>query len=222
VAPSTLRALTFDCYGTLIDWDGGIRAAAGRVPALAGLDLERVVRDREEEEHALLADGFRLYGEILGESLVRAALRQGTRVPAAEARAFAASMGSWPPFPDSAEALGRLARRYRLAVLSNVETRVLEASAAALGDPFELRITAEELRSYKPAPAHFHAAIERLGLPAERVLHVAGSLYHDVRPARALGWSAVWIDRRGERDPGDAQPTAVYPSLAALADALGA
>jgi 2-haloalkanoic acid dehalogenase type II len=220
--PSPPRALTFDCYGTLVDWDDGILAALRALPSLADADLARLVREREREELALLAGPFRLYGAILEESLRRAARLQGREVPATEARAFALGMGDWMPFPDAPRALARLSRRFTLAILSNVETVILARSVARLGASFRTLVTAEEVRSYKPARAHFDEGLRRLGLARADVLHVAGSLVHDVVPARALGFDVAWIDRRGEPRPPELSPGRVFRDLDGLADALGA
>ncbi len=223
--PNEIEALTFDCYGTIVDWDGGIRAAMEAISSLEGCDFDRLVREREEDEATLLAGGFRLYGEILGESLVLAAERQERKPTDDEIRTFVASMGTWPLFPDSTEALVKLAQRFRLAVLSNVETAVLRQSLASLeaaGALFDPLVTAQEVQSYKPAPRHFDVGQESLALPRKSILHVAGSLYHDIRPARALGWTTVWIDRRGEGLPDDPalEDQLVFPDLASLCSAL--
>jgi len=215
-----IRALTFDCYGTLIDWDTGVRTALRTLTSLAGADLERVAREREEEEQALLGGKYLSYTEILVRSLRAAAARQG-RVPQhGELVSFAHSMAHWPAFPDAAGALRRLATGHALAILSNVETKTLQSSIKILGAPFAARITADEIRSYKPAPAHWEEGLKRLHQTRESVLHVAGSLYHDVRPARALGFATCWINRRGEPAPADLDDTLVFPGLAALADFL--
>lgn len=219
--PHSFDALTVDCYGTLIDWDGGIRTAFARAPSLAGLDLARLVGEREEAERAFLQAPFRPYGSVLADSLVDAARRQGHRLAIPDAQDLAATMGSWPPFADSARALVRLAERYRIMILSNVETRVLEESLRLLGSPPVELVTAEHVHSYKPAPAHWHTALARLALSRERVVHVGGSLYHDIGPACALGFRSVWIDRRGARDSGGTHPAAIFPDLAGLAGALG-
>jgi 2-haloacid dehalogenase len=216
-----VRALTFDCYGTIVDWDGGIAAALAALPSLEGADLARLVREREEVEKELQAGTFHSYGEVLGESLRRAVALQDRTPEDGEVAAFVQGMGDWPPFADSVVALGRLGMRFRLAILSNVETAVLRRSLTHVPVSFAELVTAEQVRSYKPARAHFDEALRRLDLEPREVLHVAGSLYHDVRPARELGWSAVWIDRRGEGAPDDLEPDRVFPDLGALADALG-
>ena len=218
--PDEIYALTFDCYGTLIDWQSGVRAAAEQAASLHGADLARLVRDRERIERQLQRGPYRRYGEVLAESLILAAREQERVVPSAEARAFADTMSSWPPFAESAPVLRRLAEKYQLAILSNVETRVLEASVRALEAPFEELITPEMLSSYKPERAHFDAALARLGLPKERMLHVACSLYHDIRPASALGWWTAWVNRESEVAPGVA-PSWIVPDLASLAHELG-
>jgi 2-haloalkanoic acid dehalogenase type II len=219
--PGAFDALTFDCYGTLIDWLGGVRRAVRELPGLAGCDHERLVRDRDRIDTEVVREqGYRPYGELLAESLRRAAALQGRALDAGELAAFAASMETWQPFPETPGVLRRLAVRYRLAILSNVESRVLADSRALLGTPVELAVTAEEVRSYKPAPAHFHEALRRLDLPRERVLHVACSLFHDVRPALALGWRVVFVDREREGVPADVTPTLTVPDLESLARAL--
>lgn len=219
--PAEIWTLTFDCYGTLIDWNAGVREAVSSIGSLRGADLARLVRERERAEREIQRGEYLPYGEVLARSLAAAAREQGLEVPPEDARRFAESQGDWPPFAESRVALARLAERWQLAILSNVETQVLERSVRALGAPFELRITAEEVRSYKPAPAHFEAALARLGIGPERVLHVACSLYHDVRPAAAIGMRTAFVDREGEGVPADLAPDLVVPDLRALLVALG-
>jgi 2-haloalkanoic acid dehalogenase type II len=216
-----VEALTFDCYGTLIDWYGGVREAARASPSLVGLELGRFVRDRDAEDRVLIQGPYRPYAEVLALSAQRAAAAQGRVLPEAEARAFAASQGAWPPFDESRAALARLGRRFRLAILSNVDTAILARSVELLGGPFEFTLTAQELGSYKPRPAHWEAALTRLGLPPSRVLHVGCSLFHDMRPAAARGIPTAFVNRDGEPlAPGDA-PTLVLSDLASLCDVLG-
>jgi 2-haloalkanoic acid dehalogenase type II len=217
---SAIRALTFDCYGTLIDWDGGIRAALRPIDALKGCDVERLLHDREECEKELIAGPYRIYSGILGDSLRIAAARQERTLAYGDILGFVNTMPRWPAFPDTGKNLRRLTVSYTLAILSNVETKVLQASVRLIGAPFVALITAEDLKSYKPAPKHWEAALKRLHQPPERVLHVAGSLHHDVRPARALGFPTAWINRRGEAVPDDLDPETVFPDLAGLVTAL--
>ena len=213
-------ALTFDCYGTLIDWRRGVSDATARILGLAGCDLERLVRDRERVEREIEAGPYVPYGEILAESLRRSAAEQGRVVSEEDAVGFSRSMAHWRPFEDSGPALRRLGAHHRLAILSNVETQVLRESVARLGVEFELLITAQDLRSYKPARAHFDAAIDRLRLPKERILHVAASVFHDIRPASALGWTAAWVNREKETRPVGVAPRFETTDLESLADRL--
>ena len=214
--------LTFDCYGTLIDWDSGVQAAVEGTASLAGCDVGRLLEDREAADRALTAEGYQPYDEVLRTSLASAAVLQGRAVSGAEAESFAAGMGAWPPFPDSAAALARLADRFRLCILSNVGRETLLASVALLGVGFEVLVTADDLRSYKPRRAHFDEGLRRLGVAREAVLHVAASPYHDLAPAELLGWRTAWIDRRGEGEPSGCEPALRAASLSELADRLDA
>ncbi|MGH7150009.1 MAG: HAD family hydrolase, partial [Planctomycetota bacterium] len=147
-------AITFDCYGTLIDWNRGIEGAIAAVPALRGLSDagRRSIRARREaiELERYLPEGYRPYREILAGSLREAAREAGVEVPATEAEAFASSMGSWPPHADSHEGLSQLRKTFRLAILSNVDRSILLESVRLLGVPFDLLVAAEDVRSYKP------------------------------------------------------------------------
>jgi 2-haloalkanoic acid dehalogenase type II len=219
--PDSIRALTFDCYGTLIDWLGGVRAAVASIDSLAGCDLERLLVEREVAEAELEAGDFQTYDLVLARSLRDAARLQGRAVTAEQAAAFADSVGDWEPFPDSRPMLQRLAARYQLAILSNVEPSALERSIERLGAPFAVTVTAGEIGSYKPARPHFDEGLRRLGLPVERVLHCANSLFHDVQPALRLGWNVAWVNREAKALPPDTEPHLVVPDLAGLARALG-
>jgi len=220
------RALTFDCYGTLVDWNRGAREAIASLPSLAGCDVGGLLAARHRAERAIEAGPFRPYADVLARSLAAAAREQNREPTDAELERFAGSVPDWPPFDETPGALARLATRFRLAILSNVDTAPLRATALRLGAPFAALVTAEEVRSYKPARAHFDEALRRLELEREDVLHVAQSVYHDVRPTRALGWRCVWVDREGERAAvrfasEDEAPTRVVATLGELCDALG-
>jgi 2-haloalkanoic acid dehalogenase type II len=210
--------VTFDCYGTLVDWDAGIAgaltpllAAGGAAPAPADVLAAYHAAEPEVE-----AEAFRPYREVLTATAVRAAARLGRTLSAAQADAFAASLPEWPPFPDTNPALERLAAAgYRLGILSNVDDDLLAGTLRHLTVPFALLVTAQQVRSYKPAPGHFLAARERVG--DARWLHAAQSLFHDVAPATALGIPVVWINRKGEPAPREPRPDRAFPDLAGLA-----
>lgn len=216
----SIRALTFDCYGTLIDWDKGIRSAIREVRGLSGCDIERLLAEREKAELELLAGPYRIYSGVLGDSLKTAAAAQGRALAYGEILGFVNTMPRWPAFPDVGKVLRRLTVSYTLGLLSNVETKVLQASVKMIGAPFVALISAEDIKSYKPAPKHWEAALKRLHQPVESVLHVAGSLTHDIRPARELGFATAWINRRNEPVPDDIDPASVFPDLTRLQDAL--
>jgi 2-haloacid dehalogenase len=203
------RWATFDCYGTLIDWNGGIRGELARVfgPERADELLERY----HELEPELEADGTRSYREVLIEAMRRLGAPDG------EEDALARSMPGWQPFPEVPATLAEVhGRGWKLAILSNTDRDYIEASLAHLGISFEFAIVASEIGSYKPDLGHWHSFQERVGRPPD--VHVAASLFHDIGPANQLGLRSVWINRLGER-PGP-QPTKEQTSLAGLAEAL--
>ncbi|GIW72993.1 MAG: haloacid dehalogenase [Planctomycetota bacterium] len=217
------ETITLDCYGTLIDWEAGIGRAFAREARRDGLELEprRVVAIYHQVEPELQAGAFRSYREILGEAALRVAARLGWRLPAERAGFLAASLPDWPVFPDTRRALQRLGRRYQLAILSNVDDDLLAATLARLGVRVDWTVTAEQVRSYKPGPAHFEAALRRLGGQGERLLHAAQSLFHDIRPASAAGLACAWVNRKREPLPADLAPRHVVNDLNELAEVLG-
>ena len=215
--------LTFDCYGTLINWEEGISVAFRQEAARQGLDLdrERLLAAYGELEPEVEAERYRSYREVLGETARRVAMRMGWPAVPDRNQFLAASLGSWPPFPDTHRALERLASKFRLAILSNIDEDLLAGSLAHFPAPFDWTVTAEKVRSYKPASAHFEAAIRRAG-GRERILHVCGSIFHDVAPARHLGLKVVWVDRKSEGIPaGGPRPDFRVADLLELADRLG-
>ena len=187
-------ALTFDCYGTLIDWETGLLAAMRRVLDAHGVSagddelLERYAR----HEAALEAGPYERYREVLARGLAGVAAELGVTPTADELAAFGGSVGDWPAFPDSADALARLQTRFRLIVITNCDNDLFAASNKRLGVAFDEVITAEQAGSYKPSHHNFEVAFERvrrLGVPREGILHVAQSLFHDHVPAHELGMS---------------------------------
>jgi len=224
------EALTFDCYGTLIEWEAGLTAAFRTV-----LDAHRIEADGEDvltryarHESAAEAGPYRRYRDVLATGLRGVAGELGFEPTPAELEAFGGSVADWPAFPDSAAALARLQQRYRLGVITNCDDDLFAASNPRLGVDFDWVVTAQQVGAYKPNEAGFLAAFERIGLPRERILHVAQSLFHDHVPAKRLGLSTVWIDRRrgqagsGATPPADATPDATYPDMASFAAAATA
>jgi 2-haloalkanoic acid dehalogenase type II len=203
------RWSTFDCYGTLIDWNGGIRAELARV---FGEDRADELLERYHQlEPELEADGTHSYRDVLTE-----AMRRLGAPPDAE-DALARSLPGWQPFPEVPGALREARERgWKLAILSNTDRDYIEASMKKIGVPFELAIVASEIGSYKPALGHWEAFEREVGRQPN--VHVAASLFHDIAPANELGLTSVWINRLGE-EPGP-QPTRELADLARLPDAL--
>ena len=220
-----IEVLTFDCYGTLIDWEAGIltglrRALGDRAPA----DDDELLEAYARAEAAAEAGQWRRYREVLAEAL-RTVCREYAGDPTDQQAAdFGGSVADWPAFPDSAAALRRLGRRYELGVITNCDDDLFAASNRRLGEPFRWIVTAQQVRSYKPDLHNFEVALERAGRPRGRVLHVAQSLFHDHVPARSLGLATAWIDRRqgrsgfGATPPASASPSLTAPDMATFAD----
>ncbi len=229
-------ALSFDCYGTLIDWEAGIAAVLRRwadADGLAMTDEALLLAYSTHEAAAEVEHPADLYPAILARSMRALGAELGVPVSDEEAAAFGASVPDWPAFADSHDALARLGTHYRLIILSNVDRTSFAASNRRLGVEFAGIVTAQDVGSYKPSPRNFAALAaerERLGIPEGRLLHVAQSLFHDHVPAKAAGLPTVWIDRRHDQpgwgatpDPGaPVTPDWTFPSMAAFADAVDA
>ena len=212
------RWATFDCYGTLIDWNGGI---GGELARLFGDEAARLLeRYHEVEPEVQAEDPERTYRAVLTIALERLAAAEGLSLPDGEADALARSLPSWQPFPEVPAALeDARARGWRLAILSNTDRDFIAASKARLGVPFDETIVASEIGSYKPGHRHWSEFFVR-NPHADRArhVHVAASLYHDIAPAGELGLRSVWINRLGEQAA--SVPTRELPDLAGLADVL--
>jgi 2-haloacid dehalogenase len=219
--------LTFDCYGTLIDWESGLLSAARPV-----LDAHGVVDAGDDEileaygrhETELESGEYLTYREVLGGALRGVGADLGFEPSEEEVEQFSGSVGDWPPFPDSSEALHRLHQRFRLAPITNCDDDLFAASAKRLGVDFDWVITAQQARSYKPSANNFELAFGRIGVPRERILHVAQSIFHDHVTAKRLGMTTVWVDRRqgrggsGATPPAEARPDLTVPDMRTLAD----
>jgi 2-haloalkanoic acid dehalogenase type II len=210
--------ITFDCYGTLIDWERGIGEAFARVAAKDGRQFDRatVLAAYHAEEPGVESGPFKSYREVLTETARCVAARLGWPLAPERAGFLAASLSDWPPFPDTNPALERLvAAGYRLGILSNVDDDLLAGTRRHFAVSFDPIVTAQQVRSYKPAPGHFRTARERIG--DRRWLHAAQSYFHDVVPARAHGIPVAWINRKGEAPSGDARPDREFRNLTELA-----
>jgi 2-haloacid dehalogenase len=192
------RWATLDCYGTLIDWDGGVGDAMGRL--WAGADRSRLLRAYHAVE-PLVQEGRQIsYRDVLTRSLRAVAAIEAMPLEQADAAALPDSLPSWPAFPDVPPALGELRERgVGLAILSNTDPDLLDASLEQIGVPADLTVTAADAGSYKPAHGHWEAFFAHTGAARERCVHVAASPFHDLAPAGELGLTAVWINRTGEQ-----------------------
>ncbi|HKA62911.1 MAG TPA: HAD-IA family hydrolase [Methylomirabilota bacterium] len=212
--------ITFDCYGTLIDWDAGIRGAFERAirETAAGVDARRALEVYEEIEAEVEAERYRRYREVLVETARRVAKRLDWALPESMTGFLPDSLPFWIPFPDTNAALERLFKAgYRLGILSNVDDDLLEGTRRHFTVPFDPIVTAQQVGSYKPAPGHFVTARQRLG--DARWLHAAQSHFHDVTPARRHGVSTAWINRK-RLVRGAPRPDRELTTLTELADWL--
>ena len=215
--------VSFDCYGTLVDWETGIATAVGEVLEPHGIRRSRA------EILALFADveprvqgsgDYLEYRTVLRRVMAAIGAELGIQCTSTELDCLADTLPGWPVFPEVVDALNALKTRCRLAVISNVDDDLFAGTAEALGVDFDVVVTAQQVRSYKPSLRNFEAARARMGVDGDKWLHVAESLYHDIGPVNQLGISSVWVDR-ANRGGGtritDAVPDLVVPDLAALA-----
>ena len=226
--PNRFDLLTFDCYGTLVDWEAGIIAAVREVCAAHGAESSEatILAAFGAAEHVVQAERYRTYREALASTLDRMGHTLGFRPTSAQCEAFAASVGHWPPFPDTVDSLRRLATRYRLGIVSNVDDDLFAETATNLGTDFDWIVTAQQVGNYKPAPAHFEEMATRSQIPVDRTLHVAQSRFHDIGPASALGYATVHVNRPsrgghgGATPSSDARPDATVTDMAEVAQLL--
>ena len=217
--------LTFDCYGTLINWEAGILPALHRVLAAHGNDLDdtAILKLYGDFEQRAEQGAYQSYRKVLESVLRQFGEELGFTPTTAEARSLADSLPTWPPWPDTVAALRQLKSRFRLAILSNVDDDLFAGTRPQLGVEFDEVVTAQQAQAYKPSLKLFELALSRINAPAHRVLHIGQSIYHDVVPAQALGLATVWVNRPSAR-PGvgavkaaDGKPDLTVTSLAELA-----
>lgn len=222
---SRFTTISFDCYGTLIEWEAGI------LPTLRGLlanhscelpdaELLKLYGDFEAEAET---GHYRSYREVLGKVVKRFGERTDFQPSAEEIRSLGDSVPTWPPFADTVAALQKLQTHYKLAVISNIDDDLFAETRKHLGVTFDCVITAQQAQSYKPSLNNFQLALRTMGIATDQLLHVGQSIYHDVIPAQSLGIATVWVNRRSAR-PGvgavraaDGRPDLEVPDLASLA-----
>jgi 2-haloacid dehalogenase len=226
-------AISFDCYGTLIDWEAGLTAVLGPWARSRGLALDDealLAAYARHEERAEASHPREPYPGILRRSLTALGQELGAEVTGEDAQRLAGSVPDWPAFADSPAALASLAPRFKLIILSNVDRASFAGSRQRLGVDFDSVLTAQDIGSYKPSPRNFDALLaeaRRLGVADGRLLHAAQSLFHDHVPAQRAGLRTVWINRRRGRPgwgatpapPADVRPDWEFPSMAAFAAA---
>jgi 2-haloacid dehalogenase len=211
------RWATFDCYGTLVDWPGGVRATLERL--WPGIDGEALL-----EAYMLIEPGVQegrgiSYRDVMAETMAGVATELGVEVPEGESSALADSLPGWGVFPEVPVALTELrGRGWKLAILSNTDADLLDASVGSIGVEIDERVVASDIGSYKPAFGHWEAFFRRTGAERSRHVHVAASLFHDIEPCAKLGLPAVWIDRLGQGS--EVPRSATLPDLSDLPDTL--
>jgi 2-haloacid dehalogenase len=229
---SRFTTITFDCYGTLIDWEAGILPTLRSVLGNHGCEISdsEILELYGEFEADAESGAYQNYKEVL-RSVVRAfAARLQFDASPAETDSLPESVGSWPPFPDTVTALRSLKQRYKLAIISNIDDDLFAKTRRLLGVEFDAVITAEHARSYKPSVNNFKLALRQLAISPRQLLHAGQSIFHDVVPARSLGIATVWVNRKSAR-PGigavrssqaaadEQHPDLEVPDLASLATA---
>lgn len=224
----TFEYMSFDVYGTLIDWETGIVQSLRPILRDNGLDWsDNEILDAFAANESIAQEApYSTYRDVLSTVLERIAEQHGIRPTTDELEAFANSVPDWPAFDDSAGALAVLRQYFKLAVITNCDDDLFAESARKLGVDFDVTVTAEQARVYKPDLRPFETAIERIGGDAERLVHVAQSMFHDLEPAKKLGLTTIWINRRhdkpglGATPPAEAVPDLELPDLRSLANLL--
>ena len=216
-----MKYLTFDCYGTLIDWRAGIErelvSAFGELPVAGAGLLDAYIAAEKEEEGS-----YKKYRQVLESTSLALAKKFGKPARVSAAEEFAASVPSWPAFPDTADTLRALGKMgYKRYILSNVDTDLLLGTIETHGLEVDGFVTAEEAGSYKPQPGHWTAFMQKTGARKDGIIHVAQSIYHDIIPTQAMGIQSVWVNRYAERLPPDAAPACIVDNMDAVTRVLG-
>jgi len=230
MAFESIRLITFDCYGTLIDWESGMLAALCPMFSADGRNVPdiQLLELYGEIEAELESGPYLPYRQVLSESVQQMGRRLNVPISADHGATFAESFTRWKPFPDTVPALQSLARKFRLGIISNVDDDLFAETRKMLPVEFDFMVSAQQVKSYKPAERNFQEALRRGGVEKDQVLHAGQSLYHDIAPANALGIRNVWVNRpsirpgAGAAKPALATPTYEVHSLAELAALVNA
>ena len=225
----SIRLITFDCYGTLIDWESGMLAALRPLLSRDGRNVPdlQILELYGEIEADLESGPYLPYRQVLAQAAGEIGCRLGIEVSGEQSSAFAESLTNWKPFIDTVSALQALAKRFRLGIISNVDDDLFAETRKKLAPvEFDFVVTAQQMQSYKPAQRNFEEAIRRSGLSKDQILHAGQSLYHDIAPANALGIRNVWVNRpsirpgSGAAKPGTAKPDYEVRTLGMLSALL--
>ncbi|MDA7980802.1 MAG: haloacid dehalogenase type II [Pirellulales bacterium] len=218
-----IEILTFDCYGTLIDWGSGLSETIAELAQRHAVEtpLEHLLTEWEAIQFEMIGGTYRKYRDILTDSLTQTFAKHDVELSTEECQLLGVRLPEWPAFADTVDSLARLKRNYQLAILSNIDDDLLTGSLPKLNVTFDELITAEQVNSYKPQLVHFSEALRRFDRPAKSFLHCAFGFKYDHRPALNIGMQTVWIKRPGWIRDDDAIPTFETPDLAGLADLLG-
>jgi len=217
------KAISFDCYGTLVDWESGISTFLTHIfqEKRVIADVSEVLRAREEVEFELIQGTYKSYREILSLSLKEALYRFSVPYSDSDGERLAESVPSWPTFPETRPALERLGKKSKLAIISNIDNDIIEKTRVNLGVKFNLVVAAQDARAYKPSTGPFKLALRKLGYKPSEVLHVSSGFRYDIPPARKLGFRTAWVNRKHEKKPPRQRVDHEFDSLAQLAEAFG-
>ena len=223
------EVLSFDCYGTLINWEAGILSAFKKLLSNHNIHLsDNEILELFAQQESIQESGHYLkYRDILKNVVHHFGKTLNFTPTDSEANALAESIQTWEPFPDTVEALKALKTRYKLTIISNIDDELFAYSAKKLEVEFDWLITAEQVKSYKPSVQNFEMAIQRMGITPDKLLHVAQSIYHDIVPAKTMGITAVWVNRRkgqegfGATAPASSNPDLEVPDLKSLVSLMG-
>ena len=214
-----ISCLTFDCYGTLVDWESGIKSELTDILYEKGsrVNVDELYKTREDLEFDLIQSDYRSYREILALSLKEAFSQHRIPYSNTDGARLVESVSRWPVFQDTKPTLERLAKKYRMSIISNVDNDIIGKTRDRIGVRFDVIVTAEDAHAYKPSIRPFQIALQRLGSKAAQVLHVSSGFRYDVPPAHELGFRTAWINRKKEKMPPGLKPDLQFSSLEALA-----